>query len=129
MGRIFNRTEVKNLRRVLRQDRSPAEHILWRYLRGRNMLGYKFRRQHSIGRWVVDFYCPELHLVIEVDGDSHYSDAGVLADREREVWFRQFGIRTIHVRIDLIVGDELYVVEQLQKMITTPTPPHLRRGQ
>lgn len=128
MGRIFNRSGLKKFRRSLRNDRSPAEHILWRYLRGRQMLGYKFRRQHSIGRWIVDFYCPELRVAIEVDGDSHYSDTGVAADRERENYFRQFGIRTIHVRNDLVLGGELLVVEQLKQLITTPTPPHLRRG-
>lgn len=131
MRRIFNRTELKKFRRALRNDRSPAEHILWRYLKGRQLLGYKFCRQHGIGDWIVDFYSPELRVVIEVDGDSHFTELGILTDHKREKYFRDLGIRTIHVRNDLILNGELLVIEQLKKMIfsqTPPTPPLGRGG-
>jgi very-short-patch-repair endonuclease len=61
----------------------PAEVILWQRLRNRQVEGYKFRRQYSIGRFVVDFYCPEKRLAIEVDGESHFVEEADLRDRER----------------------------------------------
>ena len=56
--------------RELKQPQTPAEATLWRQLRGRN-LGYKFRRQHPIDRFIIDFYCAETKICIELDGSSH----------------------------------------------------------
>ena len=63
--------KLKPLARQMRTKPTPAEDILWQYLRNRQLLGYKFRRQHSIERFIVDFYCNEVSLVIEVDGPIH----------------------------------------------------------
>lgn len=63
--------------RRLRRRATSAEAVLWRKLRSRNLRGLKFRRQHPIGPYIVDFYCAEQGLVVEVDGDSHIG-------RERE---------------------------------------------
>ena len=57
--------------RELRHPQTPAEATLWRHLRGRNLV-YKFRRQHPLDRFIVDFYCPEAKLCIEIDGGSHF---------------------------------------------------------
>jgi type I restriction enzyme R subunit len=57
--------------RELRQPQTPAEEKLWYWLRDSQLEGMKFRRQHPIGRFIVDFYCAEKKLVIEVDGDTH----------------------------------------------------------
>ena len=59
------------LARTLRKNRVPAEALLWKALRGRALGGYKFRRQHPIGPYVVDFACLECQLVVEVDGETH----------------------------------------------------------
>ena len=62
---------MKELARQLRQEQTPAEAVLWQVLRTWDLPGYKFRRQHPIGRFIVDFYCPKALLIIEVDGDIH----------------------------------------------------------
>jgi very-short-patch-repair endonuclease len=55
----------------LRRQATPAEKILWEYLRDRRLLGLKFRRQHPLGTYIVDFYCPAFRLVVEIDGEIH----------------------------------------------------------
>lgn len=67
----MNRAEWLERRRELRQALTPAEAVLWRLLKGRQLEGLKFRRQHSVGPYILDFYCPALKLAIELDGASH----------------------------------------------------------
>jgi len=70
MRTIHNLQNKKQFRKSLRKSATPQEIILWSRLRN-NQLGYKFRRQHSIGKYIVDFYCSERNLVIEIDGSQH----------------------------------------------------------
>ena len=70
MGKIHNNKNQKSRRKNLRNNMTKAEIILWSKLKGKQ-LGYKFRRQHGIGKYIIDFYCPKLKLIIEVDGDVH----------------------------------------------------------
>jgi hypothetical protein len=69
----YNTAKQKEFRKNLRNSMTPAECVLWQSLKGRQLLGKKFRRQSSIGRYVVDFYSPEARLVIELDGERHFS--------------------------------------------------------
>jgi very-short-patch-repair endonuclease len=78
---------------MLRKSMPEAEVILWSKLRRKQMGGYKFRRQYGVGRYSIDFYCPELELAIEVDGDSHFAGGAAKRDKERENFIIQFGIR------------------------------------
>ena len=77
----------------LRQHQTPAESQLWAVLRNRQLEGLKFRRQHPIGRFVVDFYCTGRRLVIEVDGASHKDQ--VEYDQDRTAWLEEQGYRVI----------------------------------
>jgi very-short-patch-repair endonuclease len=70
---IRNIRSKKSFRKRLRKTLTPAEAALWRRLQGRQLLGKKFRRQHSVGRYIVDFYCPECRVAIELDGAGHFS--------------------------------------------------------
>lgn len=58
-------------------------------------MGYKFRRQHGIGNYIVDFYCPSLNLAIEIDGESHYTKEGETHDKQRKMFLNNLGIQTI----------------------------------
>ena len=69
--------------RRLRREMTAAERRLWQRLRHRQVRGYEFRRQHPLGRFIVDFYCPEAKLVIEIDGDSHADQRDYDAERSR----------------------------------------------
>ncbi|MBN1137749.1 MAG: DUF559 domain-containing protein [Anaerolineae bacterium] len=79
--------------RQLRHPQTPAEGVLWARLRDRRLGGYKFRRQHPVGRFIVDFFCDACHLVVEIDGDSHLDQ--VEYDAERTAWLEAQGYRVI----------------------------------
>jgi len=79
--------------RQLRRPQTPAESVLWARLRERQLGGFKFRRQHPVGRVIVDFYCNACRLAVEVDGDSHAEQAEY--DEARTEWLREQGIRVI----------------------------------
>ena len=97
MGQIFNRQTRAEYRRDLRRNPTTPEQKLWQALRG-EQLGVKFRRQHGIGPYIVDFYSAEVQLIIEVDGDSHYADeASRQYDVARDAYLSQLGLRVIRV--------------------------------
>ena len=103
-----------------------AEIILWDRLKGRQLEGYKFRRQYSVEDFIIDFYCPELKLAAEVDGDSHYTEDAPLSDRKRETKIETFGIRFLRFTnrdiYENVEGVLLKIGERI-KQITSPTPP------
>lgn len=84
-----------SFRRQLRRNSTSAEVILWQALRNKQVKGRKFRRQHTIGRYIVDFFCLEEKLVIEVDGHSHYNTGTSHADEVRDAWLRAQGYKVI----------------------------------
>ncbi|MCE3002781.1 MAG: DUF559 domain-containing protein [Xanthomonadaceae bacterium] len=83
----MHRLPPREFARLLRRDSTDAEHALWFHLRNRRLAGLKFRRQHAIGRYTVDFACIECRLVVELDGgqhlDAHRYDAARTAFLER----------------------------------------------
>ncbi|MBD2386477.1 endonuclease domain-containing protein [Cylindrospermum sp. FACHB-282] len=116
MTELFNRTEDIEKRRRLRQNSTAAEGILWQHLRNRKLQGYKFRRQYGIDRFVVDFYCPETHLAIELDGSIHDIPEIAERDRYRQAFITAKGIHFLRFRNEEI-SDNLPNV--LQRIITT----------
>lgn len=90
--KIFNPSETKSQRKFLRNNMTNAEVKLWSELKNRQVLGIKFRRQHGIGSYIVDFYSPSLKLVIEVDGDSHFQRVGLKHDRKRDQYLSGLGL-------------------------------------
>lgn len=93
MTEVFNRTEVKGKRRALRNEMPHSEVLIWTRLRRKQVLGCRFRRQYSVGPYVLDFYCPSLKLAIEIDGDSHLAVEAQANDRERQISIEALGIR------------------------------------
>ena len=89
---IYNRSREKSKRKTLRSNMPKAEVILWSKLKTKGLNGYKFRRQYSVGKFVIDFYCPRLKLAIEVDGDSHFSERSEASDKERQDFIESFKI-------------------------------------
>ena len=79
--------------RALRQRQTTPEARLWQALRNQNLGGFKFRRQHPIGRYIVDFYCDSARLVVEVDGDSHAGGEVEARDAARTAWLVGQGYR------------------------------------
>ena len=93
---LYNLQSVLVKRRLLRKNCSLEERILWRFLKNKQ-LGFKFRRQHSIGQYIVDFYCPSKRLVIEVDGVSHLIPEAQSSDLIRESFMNNLNIRTMRI--------------------------------
>ncbi len=92
--KIFNQKTQKSTRQNLRNSVSVIERLLWSKIRNQQ-LGVKFRRQHGIGKYIVDFYCADARLVIELDGDSHYQDGAQEYDRARDEFMREQGLRVL----------------------------------
>lgn len=83
--------------RELRQPQTPAEATLWRHLRNRN-LGYKFRRQHPIDRFIIDFYCAKAKLCIEIDGSSHFETEQEEYDKARTEILEELGYQVVRFK-------------------------------
>ncbi|MBM3521734.1 MAG: endonuclease domain-containing protein [Alphaproteobacteria bacterium] len=103
--RLFNRSTLLARRRELRNALTPAEVRLWSQLKGGQLCGRKFRRQHSIGPYVLDFYCPDESLAIELDGDSHDTEAAMAHDVARDAYVMKHGIRTLRFRNQDVLHD------------------------
>ena len=103
MGKIYNRKEDYDKRKTLRNNMTKAEAILWGEIKNRKILGFKFRRQFGIGAYVVDFFCTELKLAIEVDGATHHTDEELEYDNRREGDINQLDIHFIRFS-----NDEIY---------------------
>lgn len=92
---IHNIRTKKSFRRRLRKSLTPAEAFLWAHLKDRQLAGKKFRRQVSIGRYIVDFYCPECDLVVELDGAPHFSTTRDRYEEERTNYLAAQGVTVI----------------------------------
>nr|WP_258071342.1 endonuclease domain-containing protein [Vibrio jasicida] len=88
------------------------EEVLWHKIR-RKQLGVKFRRQHGIGRYIVDFYCAELSLVIEIDGDSHFSTEGKEKDTKRDAFIEALGIKVLRFTNEEVMKQTESVLERI----------------
>ncbi len=76
---------------------SPPEHLLWAQLKGRQLEGFKFRRQHPFDPYVLDFYCPTKKLAIEVDGEGHSMGDQPMRDARRDGFLKKHGIQVLRV--------------------------------
>ena len=103
--------EIRRRARQLRQPQTLAEQKLWRHLRARQLEGFKFRRQHPIGYFIVDFYCAAAKLVIEIDGPSHAEQ--VEYDRARSAWLEEQGCRVVRYTNDDVKTNLDAVVEDI----------------
>jgi len=88
---------TKDFAKKLRREMSPPEVILWQNLRGARLAGLRFRRQHPMGVYVLDFYCDAAKLAVEVDGAHHTMGDNPARDSERDAWFAGRGIETLRI--------------------------------
>ena len=105
--------EIRNKARNLRQNQTPAERLLWSKLRARQVSGYKFRRQFPSGNFILDFYCPEAQLAIEVDGSQHADEENQQKDSIRSQHLKGKGIRVIRFWNNDVLENLDAVVEEI----------------
>lgn len=91
--------------RALRDKETPAEKELWKYLKGKKLDGFKFRRQHPIGRYILDFYCHEKKLVVELDGGYHEDELQKQYDENRTLDLQSAGLKVIRFQNEEMFQD------------------------
>jgi very-short-patch-repair endonuclease len=103
--------------RQLRQTGTSSERLLWQLLRDRQRCGKKFRRQHPLGSYTVDFYCAEAKLVVEVDGSVHATDEGKRKDQVRDAWLRGQGIEVLRFGGFEVEEETRQVLERIDEVL------------
>jgi very-short-patch-repair endonuclease len=119
--------------RTLRKTMSDAERKLWQALRARQIEGARFRRQHPIGRYIVDFVCLERRFVVEVDGGQHTEDEQIAHDARRDRWLEAEGYRVLRVPTAEVyanisgVADTIWATLQEMPLVRRKRHPHQER--
>ena len=111
---VHNSKELKKQRQNLRREMTPSEVRLWNVLKGRRLDGRKFRRQQSLGPYIVDFYCPAEKLVIELDGEVHNDGMRREYDAQRQKYIQDLGIAVIRFENRLVFEDIENVVARIR---------------
>ena len=121
--------------RLLRKKATEPERILWRHLRNRNFASYKFRRQHPVDRYVLDFYCPSAKLAIELDGGGHNYYAGQIHDRTRSQFLARHGVvllrfwnHQVRQELDSVLRAIWFALEARQQNNPSPSSSPFRKG-
>lgn len=112
----FNKPSTLEKRRYLRNNMTEPEMKLWQYIKNKQ-LGVKFRRQHSIGEYIADFYCTKLKLVIEIDGESHFDDEAIEYDIIRTNFFKNLGIEVIRFNNDEVMTNIEGIFDVISKVL------------
>ncbi len=92
-------------RRALRRNNTEAEALLWSCLRAKRFAGFKFRRQHPLGSYILDFYCPCRRLAIELDGGQHFEAVMQAYDDRRTAYLRRRGIEVLRFTNDVVFNE------------------------
>ena len=108
---------IRDIARKLRRRGTRSEELLWRELRNRKMSGLKFLRQHPVGSSIVDFYCHEKRLAVEVDGPMHREEDAARRDRERQELIEKYGIRFYRCTSEEVERDLEGVLEEIRKVV------------
>ncbi|MCX6173704.1 MAG: endonuclease domain-containing protein [Ignavibacteriales bacterium] len=116
MPRLHNKKILITHRKQLRNDATQAEKMLWYELKNSQLDGRKFRRQHSVGNYILDFYCSEERLAIELDGEQHENDKQKEHDQLRTEYLNSLRISVIRFKnTDVIFGRDSIVKKILEK--------------
>jgi very-short-patch-repair endonuclease len=112
--------ELRDRAREMRANPTPAERRLWSMLRDRRMPSFKFKRQHVIAPYIVDFACLERFLIIEADGGQH---AESVSDERRDAYLRSKGFRVLRFWNNDVLDNSAGVFEAIAAALHTPHPP------
>jgi very-short-patch-repair endonuclease len=125
MYKVHNKNILKERRANLRNNSTKAEIILWNYLKSSQLEGRKFRRQHSINYYILDFYCPSEKLGIELDGDIHVLNNRTEYDEQRDKEILNLNIRVLRFKNDEIYNNLKEVLEKIKSCFKVKPPENL----
>ena len=117
--KIFNKKELEHRRKELRNNSSYAEVFFWQQIKKGQLEGRKFRRQTSIGSYIVDFYCPEEKIVVELDGEVHFNEEARKYDKERTEYLESIGLRVIRFENQDVLKNTEYVMNTIKKLFNS----------
>ncbi|MEZ0607639.1 endonuclease domain-containing protein [Fibrella sp. WM1] len=127
MTELNNVAYLKEARKALRNGATKAEQRFWQYTKGSQLAGRKFRRQHSVGHFILDFYCPSERLAIELDGGIHLQPAVRDYDLERQDAIEALGIRVLRFSNDDVLHNWLTVRATILAHFQPPPGPLLQQ--
>ena len=122
IGELKRLVDVRTRAREMRKTPTPAETILWETLRDRKILDKKFRRQFALDCFILDFYCQELKLVIEVDGKIHSEPGQVAHDENRDGYLRSLGCTILRFPNEALIRDLRTVILKIADTIAALNP-------
>jgi very-short-patch-repair endonuclease len=114
---LFNRKGLKSYRSSLRNRSTSAEAVLWDILKSKNLDGRKFRRQYSIGSYIIDFCCPSEKLIIELDGDPHGEYHKIQEDENRDKYMESLGFTVLRFENRFVFQEPEFFKKELRKVI------------
>ncbi|MDQ3021621.1 MAG: endonuclease domain-containing protein [Bacteroidota bacterium] len=115
MTKFYNKTEYKEKRKFLRNNPTKTEKLIWDILKGKKLEGFKFRRQYGVGKYVIDFFCINKKLAIELDGEVHDNEESKVYDKDRDYFLKSFGINILRIRNENVENNIEGVIEMILK--------------
>lgn len=129
---IHNKKQLKEKRRELRRSLTPAEAYLWKHLKARRFEGKRFIKQHSIKNYIVDFYCAELKLIIELDGEVHNNANAQEYDKNRTHALLELGYTVIRFENKMVFENLSSVFNEIKNNFNLKriqnSPIHPQKG-
>src|SRR5690606_24608967 len=110
-----NKKYLKNLRQDLRKKMTPAEAFLWNVLKENKFENRKFRRQHSIKNYIVDFYCAQDRIIIELDGEVHFNAFTEDNDRKRDEVLHEMGFKVLRFENKMVFDNLQSVLQEIRE--------------
>ena len=114
---LYNHKDLRERRRELRNNKTPAEKILWKHISKNQVCNLRFLRQYSIGPYILDFFCPKLRLGIELDGSVHKEKEARTYDKDREKYLESLDITVIRFWNDEVLKNMKEVKTKIQNVI------------
>jgi very-short-patch-repair endonuclease len=119
-NKLYNLKYLKSTRIYLRKNLTEAELVLWEILKNKKLCGRKFRRQHSIGHYIVDFYCPSERLIIELDGQHHFTPEGIIQDQERDNHLKMMNLTVLRFENEDVLNNLTLVLKEIKTHFINP---------
>ena len=116
MTKHYNKKSEQEKRRQLRNNMTYCEKLIWMYLR-KKQIGYRFLRQYSVDKYVIDFYCPELKIAVESDGDVHDLPEQKAHDEDRQENLEKFGITFVRIKNEELLGNSNKAFAKIEEAI------------